>query len=57
MVFVDSVLTPTDPDMVTENMEAIKTFSGIQVSGVIPVLPDFYAPPAKVYQPLEIILF
>jgi hypothetical protein len=57
VVFVESAHCPTDPDMTAENIEAIKTFSGIQVSGVIPGLSDFYAPPAQAYQPFENLLF
>ncbi len=57
VVFAASGDTTTDPTMVAENMEAIETFTGIQVGGVIPLLNDFSAPPAHAYGPLENILF
>ena len=57
VVLTESTRLPTAPEMVAENMEAIERFSGVQVSGVIPMLSDFSAPPAKAYQVLKKILF
>lgn len=57
VVFVESGSAPADPDMVSENMEAVEKFSGIKVGGVIPVLSHFSVPPERAYQPLEKILF
>ncbi len=57
VVFVEPGDTETDPDMVTENMEAIEIFSGVPVAGVVPWLYDFSVPPVHAYRPLENILF
>jgi len=57
VVFVESVQTPADPDLVAENMEAVHRFGGIIVTGVIPAVFDFSAPAPQVYHALEKMLF
>lgn len=57
VVFVESGSALTDPDMVSEHMEAVEKFGGIEVGGVIPVLSNFSAPPERAYQALVKILF
>jgi dethiobiotin synthetase len=44
VVFLDSGMVPTPKDLVLENMEAIKRFSGIQVAGTIGHIKDFFNP-------------
>lgn len=57
VLFVDSVHEPTEPEMISENMEAIDKFSGVRVGGVIPFLSDFSVPRVQTYLPLEKLLF
>lgn len=45
VVFVDASQTPTLDDMIQENIEAVKKFSGIKVRGVIKKIDDFSNPP------------
>jgi dethiobiotin synthetase len=54
VVFLDAAETP--PVMVAENMEAIETYSGVKVSGVIGRIDDFSRPPRVCYKPLEFLL-
>jgi dethiobiotin synthetase len=57
IVFVDESESPADPDLISENMEAVARFSGCRVHGVIPHQSDSNRPSASAYQPLESILF
>lgn len=57
VLFVESFHHPTDPAMVTENMDVIEKLSGIRVDGVIPLLSDFSVPPVGAYTPLERLFF
>lgn len=45
IVFVASGKRPTPPDLVHDNMEAVAMLSGISVSGIVPPILDFHAPP------------
>lgn len=51
VVFLDAAETPTD--LVAENIEAVRKYSGIKVSGVIGRINDFSRPPQDCYRPLE----
>jgi dethiobiotin synthetase len=57
IIFVEASASPTDPDLVAENLSAVERFAGCRVSGVIPRLSDFDLPPSAAYRPLETILF
>jgi dethiobiotin synthetase len=57
VLFVESVHDPTEPEMITENTEAIERFGGVGVGGVIPFLSEFSEPPVQTYRPLEKLLF
>jgi hypothetical protein len=57
VVFVDEAASPADPDLLSENMAAVASFSGCQVQGLIPRQTDFDRPSAAAYYPLEKILF
>lgn len=57
IVFVDASETPVDPDLISDNMAAVASFSGCRVQGVIPRLTDFDRPSGAAYRPLEKILF
>ncbi len=57
IVFVDPSESPVDPDLVSDNMAAVASFSGCRVQGVIPHLTDFDRPSEAAYRPLEKILF
>ncbi len=57
VVFVDEAASPADPDLISENMAAVTSFSGCQVQGVIPHQTDFNKPSVTAYRPLEKILF
>jgi len=54
IVFIDQAGTPTE--MITENMEAVKKFSGINVAGVIGKIQNFDQPPEGCYHPLEFLM-
>ncbi len=54
IVFLDSA--DTEAEMIAENMEAIKIYSGIKVAGVIGKISDFDHPPEDYYRPLEFLL-
>ncbi|SPD73015.1 ATP-dependent dethiobiotin synthetase BioD [uncultured Desulfobacterium sp.] len=49
IIFLDPGDRPTPPDMISENMESIKIFSGIQVAGVIGKIENFSMPQEKYY--------
>ena len=51
IVFLDPEGTPQD--LVSENREAVKRYSGIKVAGVIGRIDDFSRPPQACYHPLE----
>lgn len=51
VVFLDAAETPLD--MVAENMEAVRKYSGIQVAGVIGRINDFSRPLQDCYRPFE----
>ena len=57
IVFVDESTSPADPDLISENMAAVTSFSGCQVQGVITRQTDFERPSATAYRPLEKIIF
>ncbi len=53
VVFVETSETPTDPQLVAENKQAIYRGARVAVWGVVGYLCDFFAPPAAAYLPLE----
>lgn len=53
IVFINSTKEDTAEDMIQENMEAIKRFSGIKVGGLIGKIKDFSHPDRDCYRPLE----
>lgn len=50
IVFIDAEDMHTPPDMIRENMEAIRLFSGIEVAGVIGKIEDFSRPQGRYYE-------
>jgi dethiobiotin synthetase len=57
IVFVDESKSSVDPDLISENMAAVKKFTDYSVSGVITHLTQFDCPPKAAFIPLEKILF
>jgi dethiobiotin synthetase len=57
IILVDQSMSPSDPDLISENMAAVASFSSCQVQGVITHQTDFDKPSAATYRPLEKILF
>jgi len=53
VVFIDSGETPTSPDMIRENIEAVEKASGVKVAGVIGPIDDFSSPKRECYRTLE----
>jgi dethiobiotin synthetase len=53
VVFIDAEEKPTPQDMISENIEAVESFSGIKVAGVISRIKDFSNPEKECYQPIE----
>jgi dethiobiotin synthetase len=53
VVLIDSGDAVTTRQMIAENIEALETFSGVKVAGLIGKIDDFTAPPAGCYQPLH----
>jgi hypothetical protein len=53
VVFLNKGDTDISSEMVSENMEAIRRFSGIQVAGVINRISDFSSPEEKYDEILE----
>jgi dethiobiotin synthetase len=53
IVFIDSGDKPTPLEMIRENMEAIRLFSGIEVAGVIDKIEDFSRPQGRFYEIIE----
>ena len=53
VVLMDSGNKKTDPDMVNENIEAIESFSGITVAGVIEPVKNFMSPCPKAQKVIE----
>jgi len=53
IVFLDPEGTPQG--LVSENREAVKRYSGIEVAGVIGRIADFSSPPLACYHPLELL--
>lgn len=56
ILFVEARDEPTPAAMVQENMDAVSTFSGISVCGVIPHITDFNSPPPEAMQAVERLL-
>lgn len=54
VVFLDAA--ETAPEMIAENKEAIETYSGVKVAGVIGRIADFSRPPEESYRPFEFLL-
>ncbi len=53
VVFIDAGEKPAPQDMISENIEAVESFSGIKVAGVISRIKDFSNPEKECYQPIE----
>jgi dethiobiotin synthetase len=54
IVFLDAAATP--PDMIAENREAVRKYTGIAVAGVISKVADFDHPPEECFRILEFLL-
>ncbi len=53
IVFIDAEEKPAPQDMISENIEAVESYSGIKVAGVISRIKDFSNPEKQCYQPIE----
>ena len=53
IVFIDAEEKPAPQDMISENIEAVESFSNIKVAGVISRIKDFSNPEKQCYQPIE----
>ena len=53
IVFIDAGEKPAPQDMISENIDAVESFSGIKVAGVIGRIKDFSNPEKECYQPIE----
>jgi dethiobiotin synthetase len=53
VVFIDAGAKPAPQDMISENIEAVESYSSIKVAGVISRIKDFSNPEKKCYQPIE----
>ena len=53
VVFIDAGEKPAPQDMISENIEAVESFSGIKVAGVISRIKDFSNPEEECYQTIE----
>ena len=53
IVFIDAGEKPAPQDIVSENIEAVESFSGIKVAGVISRIKDFSNPEKQCYQSIE----
>ncbi len=53
IVFIDAGEKPAPQDMISENIEAVESFSSIKVAGVISRIKDFSNPEKECYQALE----
>ncbi|MCK4619929.1 MAG: dethiobiotin synthase, partial [Desulfobacterales bacterium] len=53
IVFIDAGEKPAPQDMISENIEAVESYSGIKVAGVIGRIKDFSNPEKQCYQPIE----
>jgi len=50
IIFIDGGEKPAPQDMISENIEAVESFSGIKVAGVIGRIKDFSNPEKQCYQ-------
>ncbi|MBU4259890.1 MAG: dethiobiotin synthase [Proteobacteria bacterium] len=53
IVFIDAGEKPIPQDMISENIEAVESYSGIKVAGIIGKIDNFMCPLKKYYQPFE----
>ena len=53
VVFIDAGEKPAPQDMISENIEAVESYSSIKVAGVISKIKDFSNPEKECYQPIE----
>ncbi|MDL1964602.1 MAG: dethiobiotin synthase [Deltaproteobacteria bacterium] len=53
IVFIDGGEKPAPQDMISENIEAVESYSGIKVAGVIGKIKNFSNPEKKCYQFIE----
>ena len=53
VVFIDAGEKPAPQDMISENIEAVESYSGIKVAGVISKIKNFSNPEKEYYQPIE----
>jgi len=53
IVFIDAGKKPAPQDMISENIEAVESYSGIKVAGVINRIKNFSNPEKECYQPIE----
>ncbi len=50
IIFIDAGEKPAPQDMISENIEAVESYSGIKVAGVIGRIKDFSNPEEECYQ-------
>ena len=53
IIFIDAGEKPIPQDMISENIEAVESFSSIKVAGVISKINDFSNPDKQCYQPIS----
>ena len=53
VVFIDAGEKPTPQDMISENIEAVESYSSIKVAGVIYRINDFSTPEKQCYQSIN----
>lgn len=53
IVFINAGKKPAPQDMISENIEAVESYSSIKVAGVISRIKDFSNPEKECYQPIE----
>jgi len=53
IVFIDAGEKPAPQDMISENIEAVESYSSIKVAGVISRIKNFSNPEKECYQPIE----
>ena len=53
VVFIDAGVKLTPQNMISENIKAVESYSGIKVAGIIGRIDNFTYPLGKYYQPIE----
>jgi dethiobiotin synthetase len=56
VIFVDAATVPANPDLVNENIEAVRTYGNVKIGGLIRAISDFSNPPVSAYAVFDNIL-